>query len=211
MTASSIRPILLYRHRLSGHCHRIELMLSLLGLPVEFVEVDLPAGEHKQPEFLALNAFGEVPVIRDGALTLADSNAILVYLAAKYGKGEWTSKDPAQAAAVQRWLSAAAGPLAFGPATARVIQLFNKPDNPAEAIARAHALFAVMEQQLGATRFLVGDQSTLADIAHYSYAAHAPEGSVSLEAYPNIRAWLARVEALPQFVPMARTAIGLAA
>jgi glutathione S-transferase len=203
--------IRLYRHPLSGHCHRIELMLSLLDLPVEFVNIDLLAGEQKRPGFLALNAFGQVPVIQDGGVTLADSNAILVYLAAKYGNGQWTPADAVEAAAMQRWLSAAAGPLAYGPSAARVIQLFNKPDNPADAIARAHVLLAVMEQQLAATPFLAGGKPTLADIANYSYVAHAPEGNVSLAAYPQVRAWLARVEALPKFVPMARTPIGLAA
>jgi glutathione S-transferase len=101
--------------------------------------------------------------------------------------------------------------MAFGPAAARVIQLFGKPDSPEEAIARAHALFSVMEQQLAASKFLTGSSATLADIANYSYVAHAPEGNVSLDGYPNVRAWLARIEALPGFVPMVKSAIGLAA
>lgn len=57
------RPIRLHRMALSGHCHRVELFLSLLGLPCERVDVDLAAGQHKQPAFLALNRFGQVPVI----------------------------------------------------------------------------------------------------------------------------------------------------
>jgi glutathione S-transferase len=68
-----------------------------------------------------------------------------------------------------------------------------------------------MEQQLGQSAFLAGSTPTLADIANYSYSAHAPEGKVSLEDYPRMRAWLARIEALPRFVPMVRTPIGLAA
>ena len=207
------QPIKLYRVAISGHAHRVELFLSLLGLPFERVDIDLAARAHKTAEFLAMNAFGQVPVIQDGDVTLADSNAILVYLARRYARDAdaWMPTDPVAAAAVQRWLSVAAGPLAFGPATARVIQLFNKPDSPDEAIARAHALFAVMEQQLEQSTFLAGNAPTLADIANYSYIAHAPEGNVSLRPYPKLRAWLARIEALAGFVPMVRTPIGLAA
>ncbi len=204
-------PIKLYRAAISGHSHRVELFLSLLGLPYELVDVDLAAGAHKKPEFLALNPFGQVPVIQDGAFTLADSNAILVYLTRSYAASpeQWLPSEPLAAAQVQRWLSVAAGLLAFGPAYARVIQLFKSPASPADAIARAHGLFKVMEQQLGSTAFLAGRTVTLADVANYSYVARAPEGNVSLANYPNLRAWLARVEALPGFVPMVKTPIGL--
>lgn len=203
-----VQPIRLYRAAISGHCHRVELFLSLLGLPVELVDIDLAVRGHKTPAFLAMNAFGQVPVIQDGEITLADANAILVYLAGRYAPrtGQWLPREPLAAAAVQRWLSVAAGQLAFGPAAARVIQLFRRPDNPDEAITRAHTLFKVMEQQLEQSAFLAGSTPTLADIANYSYTAHAPEGHVSLEAYPHLRAWLARIEALPGFVPMVRSA-----
>lgn len=203
------RPIRLYRMDISGHCHRVELFLSLLGLPYEVVEMDLRTGCQKRPEFLAKNAFGQVPVIEDGDVTLADSNAILVYLEGRYAPGQWLPRDPVGAARVQRWLSVAAGPLAFGPAAARVIQLFGRPDDPAPALQRAHALLKVMEQELARAPFLAGERPTLADLANYSYVAHAPEGNVSLQEYPAVRAWLARIEALPGFVPMLRSPVGL--
>ena len=203
--------IKLHRMALSGHCHRVELLLSLLGLPHALVDVDMRQGEHKTPAFLALNPFGQVPVLQDGDLTLADSNAILVYLAQRYAPGRWLPQDPVGAAQVQRWLSVAAGQLAFGPAAARVIVLFNRPADPAEAIARAQALFALIEAQLAKSAFLVGDTPTIADLAHYAYVARAPEGNVSLQPCPNVRAWLARIEALPGFVPMASSPVGLAA
>jgi glutathione S-transferase len=206
------QPIKLHRLHLSGHCHRVELFMSLLGLPYELVDVDLAGGEHKQPAFLAKNPFGQVPVIEDGEVTLADSNAILVYLEGRYAQpGQWLPRDPLAAALVQRWLSVAAGPLAYGPAAARVIQLFKRPDDPSAALARAQQLFAVMEQELASRRFLVGDMPTLADLANYSYVARAPEGNVSLQPYPAIRAWLERIEALPGFVPLVKSPIGLAA
>lgn len=201
-------PIRLYRHLLSGHAHRVALMLSLLGLPVEAVDVDLKAGAHKKPEFLAKNPFGQVPVIEDGEVTLADSNAILVYLAGRYdGSGRWLPRDPVAAARVQHWLSAAAGPLASGPAAARLVTVFGADLDHERSKAVAHQFFRVLDQHLGASVFLVGPDPTIADVAIYSYTAHAPEGGVPLEGYPNIRAWLTRIETLPGFVPMPRTAV----
>jgi glutathione S-transferase len=213
MTATDrpAHPIRIHRSGLSGHCHRVELFLSLLGLPCELVEVDLGKGAQKSPQFLAMNAFGQVPVMEDGDVVLADSNAILVYLEGRYAPGQWLPRDPVGAAQVQRWLSVAAGQLAFGPAVARVIQLFKRPVDPADPIARANALFKVMDAHLASQPFLAGDRPTLADIANYSYTARAPEGNVSLEPYRNVRAWLARIEALPGFVPMVSQPIGLAA
>lgn len=196
-------PIKLYRFRLSGHCHRVELFLALLGLPCELIDIDLPGKQQKSPQFLALNRFGQVPVIDDNGNVLADSNAILVYLALRYGEENWLPRDPLGAAAVQRWLTVAAGPLAFGPAAARVARLYKRPDNT-EAMDRAHALLAVMEQELSERDFLAGTSVTLADIANYTYIAHAPEGGVALDAYPQVRAWLARIEALPGFIAMDR-------
>jgi glutathione S-transferase len=205
----SQQPIKLFHYPLSGHVHRVELLLSLLGLPSELVFVDLAAGAHKQPEFLAINPFGQVPVIDDNGTLVSDSNAILVYLAQKYGNGDWLPSDPLGAAQVQRWLSVAAGQIASGPARARLITVFGAHYDAAETIANSHALLRVVEQELAGSLFLAGAQPTLADVAGYTYIAHAPEGNVSLADYPNVRAWLARIEALPGFVPMPRTVIGL--
>ena len=202
-------PIKLYNFPKSGHAHRIELMLSLLNLPTELVFVDLAKGAHKQPDFLALNPFGQVPVIDDNGTVIADSNAILVYLAKKYDNGTWLPEEPAAAARVQRWLSVAAGPLAFGPAAARLVTVFGAAFNTDEVIARAHTLLKVIDAELANAPFLAGSTPTIADIANYSYIAHAPEGNVSLEPYANVRSWLARIESLPGFVPMPRTVIGL--
>ncbi|WP_460136878.1 glutathione S-transferase family protein [Pseudomonas sp. S1_E04] len=202
--------IKLYRHPLSGHAHRVELMLSLLGLPIERVDVDLMKGAHKTPEFLALNRFGQVPVIDDNGTVLADSNAILTYLAVKYANGQWLPSDAVAQAKVQRWLSVAAGQISAGPATARLITVFGAKHDAEDTIKRSHALLEVMEDELGASRFLAGDTPTIADVAAYTYVAHAPEGNVDLTPYANVRAWLSSIEALPNFVGMQRTAIGLA-
>lgn len=202
-------PIKLYRFPLSGHCHRVQLFLSLLGRPVELIDIDLMQKVQKSPDFLAMNPFGQVPVIQDGAVTVADANAILVYLANQYAPDTWLPHHPAKAAEVQRWLSVAAGVLAFGPSAARMAILFNSSVNTVEMIARANNLFVVMEAVLSVKPFLTGDNPSLADIANYSYIARAPEGNISLDPYPQLRAWLGRIEALPGFVPMVRSPIGL--
>lgn len=209
MSQSAIK---LYGFPLSGHSHRVELMLSLLGLPSEFILVDLKQGAHKAAEFVdTINPFGQVPAIDDNGTVLADSNAILVYLASKYGNGQWLPSDPLGLARVQRWLSAAAGQLHAGPATARLAVVFGADVDTVAAISRSHALLQLVEQQLGRSRFLAGEQPSIADIAFYTYVAHAPEGNVSLADYPQVRAWLASIEALPGFVGMPRTAVGLQA
>jgi glutathione S-transferase len=195
-------PVVVHRFLLSGHCHRVELFLSLLGLPVSLVDVNLVEGEQRQPAFLAKNVFGQVPVIEDGGRVLADSNAILVYLASRYDEnGQWLPRDPERSAAVQRWLSVAAGPLAHGPAAARLARLFGKPDDVG-AQESAKKLLSVMEGEIAKRDYFAGASPTIADVALYAYTARAPEGGVSLEPYPAVRRWLARVEGLPGFLAM---------
>jgi glutathione S-transferase len=184
-------------------------MLSLLGRPVELIDVDLAQGAHKSPEFLSLNSFGQVPVIDDNGAIFADSNAILVYLARQYGDEHWLPTDAVQLAQVVRWLSVAAGQVNNGPARARLITVFGAGFDPNEAIAKSHDLLKALEKELSQRVFLVGDLPTVADVAGYTYISHAPEGNVSLDDYPSVRSWLSRIEALPGFVPMRRTAVGL--
>ncbi|WP_326543348.1 glutathione S-transferase family protein [Pseudorhodoferax sp.] len=201
----------LYHHPLSGHAHRARLFLNLLGVDHELVHVDLAQGAHKQAAFLALNPFGQVPVLDDDGTIVADSNAILVYLAKKLQRSDWLPEAPAAAAEVQRWLSVAAGQIAYGPAAARLVTVFGAPYRPEEVIARAHGILALVEAQLADRSFLAGAAPTVADVALYSYTARAPEGNVDLQPYPRLRAWLARIEALPGFVAFDRTPVGLAA
>ena len=202
--------IRIHRHALSGHSHRVELFASLAGINHQLTDVDLMSGEQKKEPFLKLNPSGQVPVIEDGETIIADSNAILVYLARKYAP-DWLPIDPVREAEIQSFLSMAAGEIAHGPAAARLITVFGAGLDPEYVKAIARTAFERLERHLEGRQWLVGDRPTIADVAIYSYTAHAPEGNVSLEQYPNIRGLLARVKALPGFVGMQETQIGLAA
>ena len=201
-------PIRIYRHALSGHSHRAQLFASLAGIKHELVDVDLMQGEHKKEPFLAINPLGQVPAIVDGNYKLGDSNAILVYLARSYAP-DWIPKSTTEEAEMQRFLSIAANEIANGPAAARLVTVFGAKLDHDATKAKAHALFEKIEKHLDGREWLIGKRASLADVAVYSYTAHAPEGGVSLESYPRIRALLSRTEALPGFVPMQPTKAGL--
>jgi glutathione S-transferase len=201
-------PIKIHGFPLSGHSHRVELFAALANIPFEMITVDLAGGEQRQEAFLKLNPFGQVPVIEDGDVVLSDSNAILVYLAKTYAPN-WIPSTPAEEAEVQRFLTMAAGDIGFGPATARLITVFGAPLDPEQAQNIADRGLGRLEAHLTGRNWTVGDQPTIADIALYSYIAHAPEGNVSLEAYPNIKSWLSRIESLSGFVAMPVTKAGL--
>lgn len=197
------RTILLHGFKLSGHSHRAEAMLRLLDLPFAYHEVDLRGGEQRTAGFLALNPFGTVPVLEDGGVVVADSAAIIVYLALRYDPARrWLPADPVEAAEVQRWLSVAQGPVYNGPAVARMIRLFGMRRDHALAVSIARDLLRVMDGTLASRAYLAGPRPTLADVAVYGYVARAPEGDVPLDDYAQVRAWLDRVEAIPGFPPM---------
>ncbi|PKH00060.1 glutathione S-transferase family protein [Paraglaciecola sp. MB-3u-78] len=195
---------------LSGHAHRVQLFASVAGIAHQIVHVDLPAGEHKQAPFLSLNPLGVVPVIEDGDAIVHDSISILIYLARKYAPA-FIPEDLQQEAEMHRFLAMSAGEISYGVGAARLINVFNSPSDPLFAKATAEKALIKLEQQLVGRDFLVANKISLADFAIYSYVAHAPEGDVSLEPYPNVRRWLTNIESLKGFVPMQATKVGLAA
>jgi glutathione S-transferase len=206
------RTVKLYHHPLSGHAHRAHLFLSLARIPHELVKVDLAKGDHKTAPFLAKNAFGEIPVLDDDGVIIADSNAILVYAARKVGPSHWLPTDFVKEAEVQRWLSIAAGKIAYGACAARLVTVFRAKFDANEVIARAHATISVIDSTLASKPWIAGtDEPTIADVALYSYVERAPEGNVDLSGYANVTPWLRRIEALPGFVPFIHTRAGLQA
>ena len=203
--------IKIYRHPLSGHCHRVELFVALLGLKAELIDVDLAKGAHKAPDFLAKNIFGQVPVLEDGELIVNDSNGILVYLAQTYdASGQWYPGTAYEQAEIQRFLSVAAGPVAFGPAAARLINVFGAALDHERCKHLADGVLTTLDQHLQGRNWLVGEHATIADVANFSYIEHAPEGDVSLDAFPHVQRWLQNVRELPGFVAMQKTKVGLA-
>jgi glutathione S-transferase len=196
--------ITVYGTEYSGHAHRVVLFLRMLEIPFRFIPT--PAEVRSSPQFLALNPLGQIPVLQDGETLIADSNAILVYLAKRYAPGShWLPHEALAAARVQRWFAIAAGELAYGPALARRIVQWRFPGDRQRALEIGQSLFRFMEAHLADAAYLAAPHPTLADLACYSYTAHAPEGGLSLRPYPAIRGWLSRVEALPGFEPMRRS------
>lgn len=201
-----------YDSLLSGHAHRPRALLKLLGVEHEVKIVNLPAGEHKQADFLALNPLGQVPVLTDGDVTLRDSTAILVYLASKYDANRtWLPTDPATAGLVQEWLATSTKDLFLGAATARISKVFAGKTDEA-AVANAEALFdTLFEPHLAKHDWLVGNGPTIADLANYSYIALAGEAEIDISRWPAIAAWVKRLEALPGFDPVPAAADVMAA
>ncbi|WDZ96005.1 glutathione S-transferase [Herbaspirillum sp. WKF16] len=203
--------IRLYSFPLSGHVHRVKLLLSMLALPHEVIDVNIPGGEHKQPDFIKLNPRGQIPVIVDGDVTLYDSTAILVYLAKRYGGEQWLPSDPLGAAHVQQFLSLAAGEIFEGPNRVRLVKLLKRDLDYSLALEKTLSVLGLLEQHLAGRDFLAAGHATIADLACYAYVAHVPEGGVDLAPYPNVRGWIARVEQLPRFVPMVASPHAIAA
>jgi glutathione S-transferase len=203
---TSTPEITLYGGPLSGHAHRVVLLLRMLDLPYKSLDTLGPA--RQTPDFLAMNPMGQIPVLTDGDVLLSDSNAILVYLAKRYDPAHrWLPEEPLAAAQTQRWLSIAAGEVKFGLALARASAQWGLAADRTLAIATAERLLRFMDKHLATQDFLTGPSPTIGDLACYSYVAHGPEGGVPLDPYPKVRAWLDRVEALPGFTPMPRSSI----
>lgn len=193
--------IQLFSTPLSGHCHRVALLLTLLNLPFELKEAG--AAERKTTEFAQLNPVRQVPVLIDDGHVITDSNAILVYLVKRYAPdSHWLPEDPLKAAEVQKWLSRAAGEVRYGPASARMVKQFSAPESYDSALIVSAKFLPQLEAHLENREFLATERATIADLACYSYVATAPEGGVSLADYPAIRRWLERVESLPGFTPL---------
>jgi len=173
----------------------------LAKIPLDIIDVDLAVGAHKAPPFTAFNPWQQVPVLQDGQTVIWDSQAILVYLAEKYGRTEWWPAEPTARARVVEWLSVSVNEIQHGPADARLVKKFDYPLRYDDALAASTRTLSVINQHLACHVWLAGEQRpTLADCAAYPYLALAPEGGISLDAFPALRQWLSRVEALPGYI-----------
>jgi glutathione S-transferase len=192
----------LYDLEPSGNCYKVRLFLALIEHPYDRMPVDFMNGEHKSPAMLAMNPFGEIPILVDGDLTLRDSQAILIYLARKYGGEGWLPTEPWALAQVAEWLMVAENEIARGPNDARLHDKFGYDLDVARARARADRVLVIMESRLATEAWLTLGRPTIADIACFPYVALSHEGGIALDPYPATRAWIERIKALPNFVGM---------
>lgn len=187
---------------LSGNCYKIRLFCALLGLTLEIAPVDLLSGAHKKSPFIDLNPFGEIPVLEDGGVVLRDSQAILVYLARKYGGEDWLPTDATAMAQVVTWLLVAENEIARGPGDARLHDKFGYKLDVTLARTNAARILGLIETHLKNSDWLALRRPTIADIACMPYIALGHEGGVPLAPYPAIQAWIGRIKALPGFISM---------
>lgn len=187
----------------SGNCYKVKLLLTQLQQRFEWVEVDTLKGETRRPEFLAKNPNGKVPLLEADGRYLAESNAILCYLA------EGSAFLPAerwQRAEVLQWLFYEQYSHEPYIATARfILKYLKKPDEPTLPLKteRGYTALALMERHLAAHEFFACERYTVADIALYAYTHVAGDGGFDLIRFPAVRAWLARVSATPRYIPIA--------
>ena len=185
---------------LSGPTYKAGLALALMGQAFAYKHVDLRAGAHKQPDFLGINRFGQVPALVDGDLKLSQSGSILLYLADKFGKmGGKTAEEKAR---VREWIFWEYDRLASNIYRPRAIKRgFMQADDSVYTMYAKMAgdALKVLDTELAKGSFLVGKEPTVADVAVYGDVAYAGEAAIDLAPYPNVQAWMARVEKLPGF------------
>ena len=193
----------LYNVAYSGNSYKVRLLLAQLGLSCEIVEVDILSGKSRTPEFLKINPNGRTPVLDDNGFVLAESNAILAYLA----RGtKFLPEDRQSWAQVFQWLFFEQYSHEPYIATSR-FWLQHKPDTPERSSVVAArrdggwAALKIMEDHLGKNDFFVGNY-TIADIALFGYTHVSHEGGFLLNDFPHIRSWIERVKSEPGFIPM---------
>jgi glutathione S-transferase len=192
--------ITLYGGALSGNVHKVRMALALLGLPYEEIAVD--ATGRKTPEFLARNPMGQIPLLVDGDFMLRDSHAILAYLAAKHSPGEWDGYDPQERGQIGVWLAHSANEILNGPGFLRLGKLFGAAIDAERTGAVTARILPVVEAHLATRDWLVGRRMTIADLAASPYLALAGDGGIDLADWPQIKAWVQRIGALPAFPEM---------
>ena len=189
----------LYHAPLSSSCHSVLIMLSLLGITCKRVEIDIDGGTSQSSAYSALKAFWRGPVIDDDGVVISNSNAILIYLGRKYGGEQWCPSDPVGSAAIQRWLSTAAGQL-FHAAGDTGVALLRTGLDAEQATQRYEGFLDLLNSELTSRHFLVKGIPTVADIAMYTFVSSATKVNIALGGYPHILSWLEKIRALPGFV-----------
>jgi glutathione S-transferase len=185
--------------------YKVRLFLELNAVPYELVEIDMYAGEHKREPFLTLNPFGQMPALEDGAFTIADSHACLVYLARKYDTaGRWLPVDAEGEAKVAEWLSKSANEVHQGPWMKRA--KVRRPDaitlSDAEIDARCDHVLKLMDTHLAKREWLARAWPTIADVSCFAPVSILKISGYDTDRWQAVTRWLARVRALPRAVDL---------
>jgi glutathione S-transferase len=194
----------LYYNPMSPNVRRVRFTAAVLGMQLEEKKLDFAKGEHKNPEYLALNPNGAVPTLVDGDFVLTESRAIMQYLASKKPESGLLPLDEKTRADVTRWqfwdavhfsphLSALAferllkGMMGLGDPDARRID---------EALSNFRRFGAVLNKRLDGATYLVGSGLTIADLTLASSLMYAKQAEVPLAEFPNLQSWFSRVSDL---------------
>ena len=188
-------PIRIYGDKLSGNCQKVRIVADFMGVPYEWIDVDVTKGETRTPEFLARNPFGQVPTIElsDGR-HLAQSNAIVLHLARG---GPLVPSEPFARAKVDEWMFWEQYSHEPYVAVARFHMVYRKQSaatRDAKVVERGEKALDLLEGWFGAHRYLVGDAVSAADVAMLPYTRLAHEGGFDMEKRPKTREWIARCE-----------------
>ena len=189
----------------SGNCLKVKMLLSFLSIEHDWIDVNILAGETKTDAFLSKNPNGKIPAVElDDGRYLCESNAILGYFA------ENTALLPTDIylkAKVYEWLFFEQYSHEPFIAVARFIQKYlgmprAREDEYVSLQEGGHKALQLMENQLAKTKYLVGDEMTIADISLYAYSHVADEGGFDLNRYQAIQAWCQRIQSTPGYVGM---------
>jgi len=194
----------LYHNPLSPNVRRVRLTAAVLGLELEEKLLDFSKGEHKSPEYMALNPNGAVPTLVDGDFVLTESRSIMQYLASKKPEAGLLPRDEAARADVTRWqfwdsshFSPQLGTLAFERMIKGMMGL-GEPDSGKvqDALTNFRRYAQVLNKRLEGNRFVVGKTLTLADLTLASSLMYAQQTDVPLSEFANIQAWFSTITAL---------------
>ena len=196
--------LILYDRERSGNCYRVRLMLSILGLAYKKIPIprDGLEGNQLPPGFLALNPRGQVPVLLVDETAIWDSHAILIYLARRFGDGEWLPWDPQPLSRVMQWLALNLNEGTYGAARARSIRGMRRSGDLGAAQAMARVALRTLESRLCDQKWLAIERPTIADVACFPYTAMLPEAGVSLRPFPGVVRWIERIKAWPQYIAL---------
>jgi glutathione S-transferase len=191
----------LYSMQSSGNSYKVRMLLARLGIRYRLVETNFFRGETKTPEFLMKNPDGRIPVLElPGTRYLAESNAILVYLA----EGTpYLPEDRLERAEVFRWMFFEQHSHEPAIAAARLWLHLVKGGRELRTheidqwMEGGYQALALMERHLKNRHYFVGDSTTIADLALYAHTHVAHEGDFDLSGYPKLTEWLARISAEP--------------